>query len=593
MTVTVLELINSAHTNHVKSDFADFETIFYYINNTPKHILSPAIGVQDFAYMHGYGAERFIDNIFNSIDKYIELDFVRSQSKEESNIEIYYLGSFSGGILGLTYSDNSSDGKIDILWESLNEHSYIEGDYMLLKDRDAYTLIHEIGHSLGLSHPNDDPYASWHNSNDTVMSYNFLYDSSKLITKAPKWSNTDIEALKFLWGEETGTPPKNIFLSSENFDEDLIPNSIISNVSTLDDDINQVHSYKLQNNIYDNNNFKIDNNNLIIRESPDYETKPYYTIYLQVSDSDNDHFSKIFNLSVNDRPNATISDDIIIGTSASDLIIALAGDDSIEGKQGNDIIDGGSDYDTYLFSGNYEDYIFTFHDEKVFVNDTRVIQSDGNDTLSNIEKLKFSDTNAIVLGQEIKLINSLGFQSEKVYQGKSDQYKFYDLRSDKYGVGTVNGIDELTGQSILKFDDKVIRLEDDIKAVFDQITGLNDSSGQIFRLYNASFARFPDVNGLNYWIGNFVSGKDTLRAVASSFLASEEFKQRYGENISNEKYVENLYFNVLNREFDQDGYNYWIGNLNQGLEKRYEVLLGFSESIENKNLFSEITGYFE
>ena len=70
-------------------------------------------------------------------------------------------------------------------------------------------------------------------------------------------------------------------------------------------------------------------------------------------------------------------------------------------------------------------------------------------------------------------------------------------------------------------------------------------SGKMFRLYNASFKRLPHPDGLQYWIGNFSAGKDDERAVASSFLASAEFQQRYGENVSNESYVETLYENVL------------------------------------------------
>ncbi len=79
--------------------------------------------------------------------------------------------------------------------------------------------------------------------------------------------------------------------------------------------------------------------------------------------------------------------------------------------------------------------------------------------------------------------------------------------------------------------------------------------------------------------------------MSSSILASAEFKERYGSNISNEKYLETLYLNVLNRELDQGGSDYWVGNLNNGVEQRHEVLLGFSESAENKLLFTDITGF--
>ena len=80
--------------------------------------------------------------------------------------------------------------------------------------------------------------------------------------------------------------------------------------------------------------------------------------------------------------------------------------------------------------------------------------------------------------------------------------------------------------------------------------------------------------------------------MASSFLASTEFQDRYGVNVSNASYVNTLYVNVLGRGYDQAGYDYWLGNLNNGVETRYELLLGFAESVENKGLFSEMTALY-
>ncbi len=70
-----------------------------------------------------------------------------------------------------------------------------------------------------------------------------------------------------------------------------------------------------------------------------------------------------------------------------------------------------------------------------------------------------------------------------------------------------------------------------------------------------------------------------------------KFKLRYGDNVSDNQYVKTLYINVLNRELDQSGYDYWVENLNNGIEQRHEVLLEFVESEQNKALFSEMTGY--
>jgi hypothetical protein len=139
-------------------------------------------------------------------------------------------------------------------------------------------------------------------------------------------------------------------------------------------------------------------------------------------------------------------------------------------------------------------------------------------------------------------------------------------------------------------DDKTLNLIKDIKGTFDQITGKEDKTGQMFRLYNAAFARFPDADGLKYWIEMFSSGANTKRQVANSFIGSEEFTERYGANVSNSTYIDNLYLNIFDRLPDAEGKDYWMGRLSSGAETRAEALIGFAESDENKALFSEMTG---
>ena len=312
-----------------------------------------------------------------------------------------------------------------------------------------------------------------------------------------------------------------------------------------------------------------------------------FNVIVTANDLDGNQSNQYVIVNVKDVQGETLN-----GIDEQDTLKGGLGNDVFQGNGGNDTIDGGADYDIAIYSGNFSDYTFEISNKIVTVTDNRLATNDGIDTLSNIEKITFADKNALVTSQEIKSITSWGFQSEKAYIGKSDTYKFYDLGNDRFGVGTSTGIDELTGESILKFDDKNMNLVNDIKATFDQVTGLNTNSGKMFRLYNASFKRLPDPDGLRYWIDNFSSGKDDERAVASSFLASAEFKERYGEDVSNESYVNTLYINVLGRDYDQTGYDYWLSNLNNGVETKYELLLGFSESLENKGLFSEMTGFY-
>tara|TARA_Y100001968_G_scaffold333545_1_gene397117 strand:+ start:2988 stop:4775 length:1788 start_codon:yes stop_codon:yes gene_type:complete len=335
--------------------------------------------------------------------------------------------------------------------------------------------------------------------------------------------------------------------------------------------------------IYDTNYFAI-RKITTINERPS-QIANTFNIIITANDSDGNNSNQYVIVDVKD-----IQGEVLTGTDITDTLKGGLGNDLFQGNGGNDIIDGGADYDKATYSGDFSNYTFNIISKLLTVKDNRSSTNDGTDILSNIERLVFADKNALVTSKEIKPINSLGFQSEKVYLGKSDSYKFYDLGSEKYGIETSNGIDELTGASLLKFDDKDMHLLDDVKATFDQLTGLNTDSGKMFRLYNASFKRLPDPDGLRYWISNFSSGIDDERAVASSFLASDEFKRRYGEDVTDSTYVNTLYKNVLDRDADTSGLNYWLGQLNSKAETRYEVLLGFSESSENKALFSEITG---
>jgi Ca2+-binding RTX toxin-like protein len=110
---------------------------------------------------------------------------------------------------------------------------------------------------------------------------------------------------------------------------------------------------------------------------------------------------------------------------------------------------------------------------------------------------------------------------------------------------------------------------------------IDGNAGQTYRLYQAAFARQPDLDGLSFWIGQMDRGA-ALTAVAQAFIGSAEFIAKYGANPSNTDFVTLLYQNVLNRLPDAGGLAFWVNQLNTGTITRPEVLIGFSESTENK-----------
>ena len=131
------------------------------------------------------------------------------------------------------------------------------------------------------------------------------------------------------------------------------------------------------------------------------------------------------------------------------------------------------------------------------------------------------------------------------------------------------GADTLQNIERLEFSDKGI--------AFD-ITG---NAGQVYRLYQAAFNRTPDSGGLGDWIYGMDTGLSLLD-VSSGFVNSAEFKSVYGQNPSNAEVVTRFYQNVLHRAPEQAGYDYWINQIESGLQTRIQVLAGFSESPENQ-----------
>ena len=79
--------------------------------------------------------------------------------------------------------------------------------------------------------------------------------------------------------------------------------------------------------------------------------------------------------------------DQLYGQWGNDTIDGGIGDDVLSGGVGNDALDGGEGYDEALFSGNRESYTITLLENGNY----QVAGTDGIDTLTNIELIRFDD----------------------------------------------------------------------------------------------------------------------------------------------------------------------------------------------------------
>ncbi len=126
---------------------------------------------------------------------------------------------------------------------------------------------------------------------------------------------------------------------------------------------------------------------------------------------------------------------------------------------------------------------------------------------------------------------------------------------------------------------------DDVAGFLDHLATSDTRANRlkVVRLYFAYFDRAAGPAGLDYWQHQLDSGAAGLAKVSSSFAASAEFQETYGDT-TNAEFVTLVYQNVLFRNPGANELAYWKGQLDQGLTTRGKVMIGFSESAEGKHL---------
>ncbi len=227
----------------------------------------------------------------------------------------------------------------------------------------------------------------------------------------------------------------------------------------------------------------------------------------------------------------------------------------------NDRLNGSSFSDT-LVGWNGNDYIWGgYGDDKLF-------GGNGNDSLNGE-----AGSDYLIGGEGIDIA---------IFNSSSGQYRFLFNADFNLGIEIRDTVSNRDGTDYLI---EVERLQfSDINIALD----LEGSAGQAYRIYEAVLGRAPDLKGLGYWIKDMDNGV-SLTAIAQGFIASPEFKGKYGTNPSYETYISLLYNNILGRAPDTAGMNYWVSNMRNGTDSPAVVLASFSEGYENRaNVASDI-----
>lgn len=168
-----------------------------------------------------------------------------------------------------------------------------------------------------------------------------------------------------------------------------------------------------------------------------------------------------------------------------------------------------------------------------------------------------------------RVVYDMRIDQSEIQAGRDSQRRLF------HTVITPDGTDTLYNVEKLVFDDHSVSLNP------QQIL-----AGQIHRLYQAAFARKPDLDGIGYWIHQADSGLEIL-SVASAFVQSAEFSRVFGVEPTPESIVRGLYQNALLREPDEQGFSYWVDQLRSNELDHAKLLLSISESTESQRLSAD------
>jgi hypothetical protein len=440
----------------------------------------------------------------------INISFMNANSK-------LLLGMSSGSSDLLGYKGSRGDIFINVTGIAFESEGVTFADFT----KSRQILFHEIGHSLGLSHPFNDignvkpGYSTlttagfeklgFNTNNGNALNKEYFsimsYNDESLVPFINAYTPMilDIIALESVYGKGLGTT------GGSN-------DTIIAGYTGYRSYFDLGGTDLIDLSIYINGAYLHMGTSIT-------SASHHVGIITSLSDSENIFsgkdpsalrwlYGEYENAKGSDAPDLIIGNNLansIYGNAGNDILDGGAGDDKLDGGAGNDTIDAGTGIDNVTYSRSKTNYTISKSGSTYTVTDKTGLE--GTDTLTNIERLQFSD--------------------------------------------------------------RTVALD------------INGTAGQAYRVYQAAFNRTPDNGGLKYWIG-LMDGGVSLPTVSSAFIASAEFKALYGANPTNEVFISKLYDNVLHRVPDIGGYNYWVGLLNNKQIDMTSTLVNFSESPENQ-----------
>jgi Ca2+-binding RTX toxin-like protein len=343
------------------------------------------------------GAARLILQMYSSV---VNVTFTEVTETSSQHGDLRLAESDSPGTAWAYYPSTSAAG--GDAWFNNSAHYYdnpVKGSYGWL------TMIHELGHAMGLKHPHETSGAFGtvpvdHDSLEyTVMSYRSYvgaplngYLTNEFWSYPQSLMMLDIAALQAEYGANFATNGGNTVYSWD-------PNSgqmFINGAGQGAPGANRIFLTVWDGGGQDTYDFSNYSTNLNVNLQPGAWTT---TSSAQLANLGDGHIAagNIANALLYQGNPASLIENAI-GGSGNDMIVGNAANNKLTGGHGNDTLDGSTGTDTAVYSGNSSDYSVLHNANGSWtVADLRAGSPDGTDTLRNIEYLQFGDT-TVALG---------------------------------------------------------------------------------------------------------------------------------------------------------------------------------------------------
>lgn len=168
-----------------------------------------------------------------------------------------------------------------------------------------------------------------------------------------------------------------------------------------------------------------------------------------------------------------------------------------------------------------------------------------------------------------------GLGNSSIIGGRGDTVQMRGNASDYtvtvdngHAVVTHNGTDKVTDISKIQY----VQLDNGKALVFAE----DSEQAAITTLYETTFGRTADANGLQFWFDRAAAGV-SLDDIAGAFLNSAEYQASGRGQADNDDFVQALYQQTFGRAADDDGLAFWTNALETGGATRAQLIRSFAD----------------